>query len=65
MTKEEFIKKWNIAFEDKEQELEFAAEMESDLDAVTETLRQGEQFTALYQWMCDNDIQPLRKLQGS
>jgi hypothetical protein len=40
MTKKEFIEKWNVAFEDKEQELEFAAEMEIDLYAVTEALRQ-------------------------
>lgn len=32
MTKQEFIKKWNIAFEDKEQETEFAAEMSNDLN---------------------------------
>lgn len=35
MTTKEFIKKWNVAFESKEQELEFAKEMELDLIALT------------------------------
>jgi len=35
MKKEEFIKKWNVAFEDKEQEAEFAAEMNEDLNKVS------------------------------
>jgi hypothetical protein len=34
MQKSEFIKKWLIGYEDKEQELEFTLEMEMDLDAV-------------------------------
>ena len=34
MTTDEFIKKWNVAFEDKEQQLEFAAEMQRDLQLV-------------------------------
>lgn len=34
MTKKDFIKKWNVAFESKEQELEFAAEMKADLEEV-------------------------------
>lgn len=34
MTKEEFVNKWNVAFESKEQELEFKAEMILDLDDV-------------------------------
>lgn len=32
----EFIEKWNVAYEDKEQKLEFAKEMEADLKAVIE-----------------------------
>ncbi len=31
MKVKEFIKKWNVVFEDKEQELEFAVEMKKDL----------------------------------
>ena len=31
MNEKEFIKKWNVAFEDKEQEDEFAKEMKADL----------------------------------
>ncbi len=34
MTKEEFIKKWNVAFDSKEQELEFEAEMAFDMDLI-------------------------------
>ena len=34
MTKQEFIKKWNVAFEDREQQLEFAREMKNDLNAI-------------------------------
>jgi hypothetical protein len=34
MKKSEFIKKWLIGYEDKEQELEFTLEMENDLDEV-------------------------------
>ena len=34
MNKTEFIKKWNVAYEDKEQQNEFAVEMQQDLDAV-------------------------------
>lgn len=34
MTKQEFISKWNVAFESKEQELEFAREMKRDLEEV-------------------------------
>jgi hypothetical protein len=33
MSAEEFIKKWNVGFESKEQEIEFAHEMKSDLEA--------------------------------
>jgi len=32
MNAKDFIKKWNVAFEDKEQEDEFAKEMKADLD---------------------------------
>ena len=31
MTKEDFIKKWNVGYEDKEQKIEFAKEMRNDL----------------------------------
>ena len=41
MTKEEFIKKWNVAFEDKEQDAEFAAEMEADLKAVISAVEEN------------------------
>jgi hypothetical protein len=34
MTKQEFIVKWNVAYEDKEQEAELAAEMDEDLDSI-------------------------------
>lgn len=34
MTKQEFITKWNVAWEDKEQEQEFADEMASDIDSI-------------------------------
>ena len=41
MTKEEFIQKWNVAFESKEQEAEFAEEMRSDLNKITADLKQA------------------------
>ena len=34
MTKEEFIKKWVVAYESKEQQIEFANEMKADLDGL-------------------------------
>ena len=34
MTKQGFIKKWNVAFEDREQQLEFAREMQKDLNSI-------------------------------
>lgn len=34
MDRNQFIKKWNVGFEDREQKLEFAQEMKSDLDKV-------------------------------
>jgi len=34
MDKEKFIKKWNTAFEDLEQEVEFEKEMSEDLDLL-------------------------------
>lgn len=37
MTAKEFIKKWNVAYEDKEQELEFSLEMKADLQAYAES----------------------------
>ncbi len=39
MTKQDFIKKWNVAFEDKEQEAQFAAEMEADLDEMSKEVK--------------------------
>jgi len=48
MTKHDFIEKWNVAFEDKEQQVEFAREMEADLEAVcTPTLRDQFAMSAL------------------
>lgn len=38
LTAEEFIKKWNVAFEDKEQKLEFDIEMQNDLNSVSELI---------------------------
>lgn len=37
MTRKEFIRKWNVAFENKEQELDFAAEMERDLKELSKS----------------------------
>lgn len=34
MTKEEFIKKWVVAYESKEQQIEFANEMKADLEGI-------------------------------
>jgi len=34
MEVQEFIKKWNVAFEDKEQEMLFASQMEADLKSI-------------------------------
>lgn len=34
MNNKEFIKKWNVAFEDKEQEVEFARGMLYDLNSL-------------------------------
>ena len=34
MTKQEFIAKWNVGYEDKEEQSEFANEMLSDLDKL-------------------------------
>lgn len=36
MTKEEFIKKWNVGYENHEQMHEFAYEMGMDLEALSE-----------------------------
>ena len=38
MTTKEFITKWNVGYEDKEQQTEFAREMKADLEAVAETI---------------------------
>ncbi len=38
MTKNEFIKKWNVAYESKEQQNEFNNEMLNDLDSIDERL---------------------------
>ncbi len=35
MNKTEFIMKWNVAYESKEQEAEFAAEMFNDLESLS------------------------------
>jgi hypothetical protein len=32
----EFIEKWNVGYEDKEQKNEFAAEMRKDLDSIVD-----------------------------
>jgi len=34
MTIDEFIEKWNVAYEDKEQEAEFASEMRDDIISI-------------------------------
>lgn len=34
MEVQQFIKKWNVAFEDKEQEMLFASQMEADLKSI-------------------------------
>lgn len=34
MNNKEFIKKWNVAFEDKKQEIEFARSMLYDLNSL-------------------------------
>lgn len=34
MTIDEFIEKWNVAYEDKEQETEFASEMRDDIISI-------------------------------
>lgn len=36
MTKQEFINKWNVAYESKEQQIEFQHEMMKDLNLVIE-----------------------------
>jgi hypothetical protein len=51
MTKEEFIGKWNVAYEDKEQEIEFAIEMKADLDSIVESPHKQNDG-------CDHDFQP-------
>jgi hypothetical protein len=37
ITVQDFIEKWNVAYEDKEQQTEFAREMEADLDDLART----------------------------
>jgi hypothetical protein len=37
MNKQEFIEKWNVGYEDFEQKLEFAKEMESDLQSLLQS----------------------------
>lgn len=49
MTIQEFIKKWNVAFEDKELELEFANQMQADLNAV---------IAAQSQWVRVSECKP-------
>ena len=39
MEEKEFIKKWNVAYEDKEQKLEFSKEMGNDLKLHTQQLQ--------------------------
>lgn len=39
MEAKEFIKKWNVAYEDKEQKLEFSKEMGNDLKLHTQQLQ--------------------------
>lgn len=36
MTKEEFVKKWNIGYESKEQQNEFSVDMKDDLESLIE-----------------------------
>lgn len=38
MTKKEFIQKWNVAYESKEQQAEFNNEMLKDLNSIDERL---------------------------
>ena len=39
MTQGEFIEKWNVAYESREQQIEFAQEMTDDLNALTASLQ--------------------------
>ena len=39
MKEKEFIKKWNVAYEDKEQEIEFSKEMSNDLKLYSRQLQ--------------------------
>jgi len=44
---EEFIQKWNVAFEDKEQEVEFEKEMRKDLEKIQQKPKDVTDWRAL------------------
>jgi hypothetical protein len=63
MSAEEFIKKWNVGFESKEQEIEFAHEMKSDLEAyhnakLKEMMPSDEEIDRFIEWANANHIKP-------
>lgn len=63
MTKKEFIEKWNVAFEDKEQKEEFASEMSEDLDLVIQC-SQSTQWIKVEERLPDNENNVFAFLDG-
>lgn len=59
MTIPEFIQKWNVAFESKEEEAEFAAEMEADIKSLISSRPEPEQVVIKLPCGCDTDHSPV------
>lgn len=56
MTKKEFIKKWNVAYESKEQQAEFNNEMLKDLKDIDERIR-----LILFDYMSESKVNKVFK----
>lgn len=56
MTKKEFIKKWNVAYESKEQQSEFNNEMLKDLNDIDERIK-----FVLFDYMSESKVNKVFK----